>query len=140
MLEYVGERTEWVCCKILTSLYMLVALVIVYMRYFHIELYSASECYMYRMTGYYCPGCGGTRAVQALVHVELLRSLRCHPAVLPGVVMLIVFWIGMTCEKIVRPNIKRFKLRRIYFYVVLVIVMIQWIVKNVLLYALGWHI
>lgn len=46
----------------------------------------------------------------------------------------------MTCEKIVRPNIKRFKLRRIYFYVVLGIVMIQWIVKNVLLYALGWHI
>ena len=32
------------------------------------------------------------------------------------------------------------KLRRIYFYVVLGIVMIQWIVKNVLLYALGWHI
>ena len=60
MLEYVGERTEWVCYRILTSLYMLVALVIVYMRYFHIELYSASECYMYRMTGYYCPGCGGT--------------------------------------------------------------------------------
>ena len=118
MLEYVGERTEWVCYKILTSLYMLVALVIVYMRYFHIELYSASECYMYRMTGYYCPGCGGTRAVQASI----------------------VFWIGMTCEKIVRPNIKRFKLRRIYFYVVLGIVMIQWIVKNVLLYALGWHI
>ena len=119
---------------------MLVALVIVYMRYFHIELYSASGCYMYRMTRYYCPGCGGTRAVQALVHVELLRSLRCHPAVLPGVVMSIVFWIGMTCEKILRPNIKRFKLRRIYFYVVLGIVMIQWIVKNVLLYALGWHI
>lgn len=81
LLEYVGERTEWVCYRILTLLYMLVALVIVYMRYFHIELYSASECYMYRMTGYYCPGCGGTRAVQALVHVELLRSLRCHPVV-----------------------------------------------------------
>ena len=140
MLEYVGERTEWVCYRILTSIYILVALVIVYVRYFHIELYSASECYMYRMMGYYCPGCGGTRAVQALVHVELLRSLRCHPAVLPGVVMSIVFWIDMTCEKIVRPNIKRFKLRRIYFYVVLGIVMIQWIVKNVLLYALGWHI
>ena len=41
LLEYVGERIEWVCYRILTSLYMLVALVIVYMRYFHIELYSA---------------------------------------------------------------------------------------------------
>ena len=29
LLEYVGERTEWVCYRILTSLYMLVALVIV---------------------------------------------------------------------------------------------------------------
>ena len=140
MLEYVGERTERVCYRILTLVYMLVMLAIAYVQCFHIELHSVSECYMYRMTGYYCPGCGGTRAVQALLHMELLRSLRCHPVVLPGVVMSIMFWIGMTCERIVRPNIKRFKLRKIYFYVVLGIVMIQWMVKNVLLYAVGWHI
>lgn len=140
MLAYVGERTERICYRVLTSLYMVVALAVVYMQCFHIELYSASECYMYRMTGYYCPGCGGTRAVQALLHMELIRSLRYHPVVLPGVVMSMVFWTGMTFEKIVRPDIKRFKLRRIYFYAVLGIVMVQWIIKNVLLYAVGWHI
>ena len=123
----------WILLGIFLS-YLLIAKFSNFRTFFHLP------CLFRTLTGYYCPGCGGTRAVQALVHVELLRSLRCHPAVLPGVVMSIVFWIGMTCEKIVRPNIKRFKLRRIYFYVVLGIVMIQWIVKNVLLYALGWHI
>ena len=123
----------WILLGIFLS-YLLIA------KFSHFRTFFHLPCLFRTLTGYYCPGCGGTRAVQALVHVELLRSLRCHPAVLPGVVMSIVFWIGMTCEKIVRPNIKRFKLRRIYFYVVLGIVMIQWIVKNVLLYALGWHI
>lgn len=140
MLEYVGERTERMCYGILTFLYMLAALAAIYMQYFRIDVYSASECYMYRMTGYYCPGCGGTRAVQALLHMELMQSLRCHPVVLPGVIMSMVFWSGMTFEKIVRTDIKRFKLRRIYFYVVLGIVIVQWIIKNVLLYTIGWHI
>ena len=38
-------------------------------------------CAFHMLTGLYCPGCGGTRAVRALMHGRLLLSLRLHPFV-----------------------------------------------------------
>ncbi|MBR6708326.1 MAG: DUF2752 domain-containing protein [Clostridia bacterium] len=45
-------------------------------------------CVMSRVLHLYCPGCGGTRAVGALLRGDILTSLRCHPVVL---------WICMIC-------------------------------------------
>lgn len=38
-------------------------------------------CPVYRYWGLYCPGCGGTRALKALLQGEVLRSLWYHPFV-----------------------------------------------------------
>ena len=138
MLEYVGERTEWVCYKILTSLYMLVALVIVYMRYFHIELYSASECYMYRMTGYYCPGCGGTRACIAFLHGHFLRSLLYHPVVPYTAVVYLVFMVSHSIELLSKGNFAiGLRYRDNYIKFAGIIILIQWILRNFLKWKWG---
>jgi len=34
------------------------------------------QCYLYRLTGLYCPGCGGTRCVSALLHLEPAEAWR----------------------------------------------------------------
>lgn len=51
--------------------------------FFHVMGYTAETflpgCYLYRLTGYYCPGCGGTRAIRALMHGHVLSGLRMHP-------------------------------------------------------------
>lgn len=39
-------------------------------------------CTLSRVTHLYCPGCGGTRAVAALLRGDLLTSLRANPIVL----------------------------------------------------------
>ena len=138
MLEYVGERTEWVCYKILTSLYMLVALVIVYMRYFHIELYSASECYMYRMTGYYCPGCGGTRACIAFLHGHFLRSLLYHPVVPYTAVVYLIFMISHSIELLSKGNFAiGLRYRDNYIKFAGIIILVQWILRNFLKWKWG---
>jgi len=41
-------------------------------------------CYFRRMTGCYCPGCGGTRAFFALLKGQLFLSWRMNPLLLSG--------------------------------------------------------
>lgn len=38
-------------------------------------------CLFHVLTGYYCPGCGGTRAALALLHGNFFLSLKYHPVV-----------------------------------------------------------
>ncbi|MEG2700204.1 MAG: DUF2752 domain-containing protein [Hungatella sp.] len=39
-------------------------------------------CLFQLITGLYCPGCGGTRAVRYLLHGQLQKSIQYHPLVL----------------------------------------------------------
>ena len=52
------------------------------------RLFPAASCVFLRVAHLYCPGCGGTRAVRALVQGRLLQAFLCYPpiAVLLGVV------------------------------------------------------
>lgn len=43
---------------------------------------QGNPCLFQLITGLYCPGCGGTRAVKALLRGEFLTSLHYHPLVL----------------------------------------------------------
>lgn len=46
-------------------------------------------CLFHLATGYYCPGCGGTRAIASLLHGQLFRSFLYHPVILYTVFLLL---------------------------------------------------
>ncbi|MDT0615414.1 DUF2752 domain-containing protein [Streptomyces lancefieldiae] len=53
-------------------------------------------CPLLRLTGLYCPGCGGLRSAHAFVHGDVLTALHANaPAVLgyPGFAVLWTFWV-----------------------------------------------
>lgn len=56
-------------------------------------------CPFYALTGFYCPGCGMTRAVAALARLELLKSACYHPAVLYFVLLYPCFLLYETVRR-----------------------------------------
>lgn len=51
------------------------------------------RCWLYEHTGLQCPGCGGTRALHALLHGEVRTALKLNPLAVAGVG--IVAWLGL---------------------------------------------
>lgn len=91
-------------------------------------------CIFHRITGLYCPGCGGTRAVEALFRGQLLRSFIYHPLVLYGVVVAFWYMGSNTIWHISKGKRKigmRYSDKWIYFGLVIVIVNV--IIKNIFL-------
>lgn len=88
-------------------------------------------CIVYKWTGYYCPGCGGTRACLALLRGELWESFCFHPAVLYAAVLYIWFMVSHSIEYMSKGRVKiGMKYSDRYLYVALGIIFVQWILKN----------
>lgn len=94
-------------------------------------------CIFNILTGYYCPGCGGTRAVKSLLHGHFIKSLWYHPFVAYGVAVYAVFMVSHTIRKFINHNIKGMKYRNVYIYIWLAILIMNFIIKNLLLIKFG---
>lgn len=111
-------------------------------------------CLFHLVTGLYCPGCGGTRAVRLMLQGRWLLSFQYHPFVLYALFAaaaegLILLWTmarkrgsrsraGTEPEKGCRWNDYRNGMLRRYPRWVLAgagIVLVNWIVKNICLAA-----
>ena len=93
-------------------------------------------CMFHRVTGYYCPGCGGTRAFILFFRGELFLSLCYHPAVLTLAVCYLHFIILYLYRRS-RHNKVTYRKEipvQIYAYVFIGIVLLQWFVKLFLIY------
>ncbi len=110
-----------------------------------------TTCPLYAMTGYYCLGCGGTRAFIKLLEGDVIGSFIYHPVVLYVTIIFFIFMISHTIEKMLRyhysrksisdkrPFIRGLKFRPWYLYGVLVVAVVNMIIKNVMIYAGIWH-
>ena len=66
----------------------------------------ALPCIFHSVTGLYCPGCGGTRALRLLLHGDILQSLYYHPLVLYGAVLYGWFMVSNSVEYLSRGKYK----------------------------------
>ncbi|MGN8773207.1 DUF2752 domain-containing protein [Candidatus Weimeria sp. HCP3S3_B5] len=65
---------------------------------------AAFLCIFHEVTGLYCPGCGGTRALRFLLHGHPLLSLWYHPLVIYGVFLIIYYCIRAVTALIAKEN------------------------------------
>ena len=95
-------------------------------------------CGFHKMTGYYCPGCGGTRAVFALLRGKIVLSLFYHPFVLFAVIVGGWFMVTQTLWRITAGRLAiGMHYRKIYLVVALFLIFGNCLVKNLILGLTG---
>lgn len=102
-------------------------------------LNTNAPCVLRTFFGIYCPGCGGTRAISALLHGHLWDSFVCHPLVPYTAFVGGWFLISQTIERVSKHKIAiGLHYRDAYLWIALGIMVANFILKNVLL--LVWHV
>lgn len=101
------------------------------------DLIVRMPCLFHALTGWYCPGCGGTRAVKYLLQGQILTSLQYHPLVVYMAVVTAVELVSWMAAKLWgRPGLYLGH-GVCFIYVGIGVTAVNWIVKNVLLIGFG---
>ena len=92
-----------------------------------------SGCVFLNLFGYYCPGCGGSRSLNALLNFNIIKSFIYYPASPYTALLILDLDIRALISVIKNENfVKGF---RYYSFVgVPVIIMLNFLVRNILLY------
>ncbi|MCI8490691.1 MAG: DUF2752 domain-containing protein [Lachnospiraceae bacterium] len=93
-----------------------------------------APCMFHTITGFYCPGCGGSRAVAALVRGEILLSFLYHPIVMYCAVIYLWFMGSHIIERFIKHKRRTgMRYRNCYLWIALGIVALHTAVKNIAL-------
>lgn len=124
----------WVLMFLLTG--------ILIVKVFHLSLIDLipAHCILYERYGLYCTGCGGTRAIIALLNGHLVKGCIYHPGVIYAVVMLILFVYSDIRRYVLKTPKKKLQLSPGCFYGLIGIIIIQCLIKNVLLIFFDYRI
>lgn len=106
---------------------------------FHLKFFfPGSICLFHDIIHLYCPGCGGTRAVNALLHLNFVDSFLFHPIVPYGFFVFLYYYIGATYTFIIKKNGRLYyRLPALLLWIALFIVAANFILRNILLVFFG---
>lgn len=107
------------------------------MDMFRIMILTRMPCLFHELTGLYCPGCGGTRAVRALLKGHPLISFCYHPLVLYCALVGIWFVISNLIWKKTGNPRYRMGITNRYVYVGIALIVINFFVKNFMILVMG---
>lgn len=90
-------------------------------------------CFCDRYLGFYCPGCGGTRAMTQLLQGHVLKSLWYHPVVVYAACVFGAFMISQIAARLTGyRHFKGLRFHNWYLYGALAVIIVNFIVKNCL--------
>lgn len=117
---------------------LLYGLAILAVNYFSTKfgLSRFTDCISHMLFNIYCPFCGGTRALDALLSFDILRSLLLYPALIPFSAAFIYYDIK-TFVLILRDEPKVIYIKKYVWISILVIIFIHWIAKNIISLCFG---
>lgn len=91
-------------------------------------------CMFQRLTGLYCPGCGGTRAVKAFFRGDILASIMLHPLVVYGSGLFIWYMFSNTIQLLSGDKLRiGMKYRNLYVWIGVLLIAANCIIKNIMI-------
>ncbi len=98
---------------------------------------GVSGCVFQLVLGLYCPGCGGTRAFWSLFQGDILRAIYYNPGGIYGAVFYVVYFVSQTLMRLTKGKCRALKMRPVYLYIMLGIILLNFAVRNILLVVWG---
>ena len=100
--------------------------------------FNLPPCLFHRLTGLYCPGCGGTRAVRLLFTGHIWKSFLYHPGVLFAAVLYLWFMVSQTIERFSNGKLKvGLPYSDKFLYWEMAVILLQCLIKNLVKISLG---
>ncbi len=93
---------------------------------------SPVPCILNNMLHFYCPGCGGTRALNSFLKLSLLDSFLCHPIVLYLAFIFIYYYIKAAIFLLTKKEYQKFHFNYLILYIGLSITIINFLLRNIL--------
>ena len=107
--------------------------------YFGVVLkrYEMPPCVFSTYLHIYCPGCGGTRAVEALLRGHILESVWYHPIVMYTVLVFGGFMLTQGLERLGFRHVRGWRYHDWHLYGAVVVLVCNFLIKNLLRWIWG---
>lgn len=89
------------------------------------------KCWILENLKIYCPGCGCTRAFEALCQGKILESIYYNSAVIYTVTITTAYVISHTISRITKKEKIKMQYSNVYLYSGIILLMINCIIKNI---------
>lgn len=100
------------------------------------KIIRSMPCFFKEVTHFYCPACGGTRSVIALLHLDIERAFLCNPTVVYTGVMFLWCIAGWMVKKLTAREMKSMK-PRLWMLIFGVCIFFGYaVIRNILVYQL----
>lgn len=120
---------DYIYYSLIITCILLLILAVIY-KYFFYD-FKIGYCAIYDKLGIYCPGCGCTRAFEALLHLNIKASIYYNPTVFYSVIILVSFLLTQTIDRIVKSKKYIMPYSNFYLYTGIFIMLLNCIIRNI---------
>ena len=115
----------------------LILFAIAYTLYFNLTKGTEHDikCAVQSAVGIYCPGCGGSRSLDAFLRLDFLRSFYCYPAIPVSAVLVLIYDVRLVLSLVKKNPAYTENLKFYSFILIPVVIILTFVLRNVLLYC-----
>lgn len=115
---------------IIVTIFLIVGIVLI-VKYDPEKVKIFPPCVFYSATGLYCPGCGMTRAMHALLNGELLKAVNFNPLFFLFLPLFLYMVIVQIKSLIKTGKITNIRINYQLMRLILLIVILFWVLRNI---------